>query len=147
MNRQAKRKMISEMQTHCCKIAAIMATKSYDYARSGVPIPITNKIALDTLAQAYNKFIRNDCRLITQRITFEQSRAFPRNSAIKAPACSVLAVHQDIETHFVYGLQYCDAPLLTEDQRYEIAKLAAIKEVRRHAKYAGFPMNNAVGFH
>jgi hypothetical protein len=147
MNRNAKRKMISEMQTHCCKIAAMMAANSYDYARSGVPTLITNKIALATLAQAYKKFIKNDCRLITQRITFEQSRAFPRNSVIKVPACSVLAVHQDIKTHFVYGLQYCDAEYLSEAERYEIAKTAAIEEVRSHASYAGFPINNAIGFH
>ena len=147
MNRYARRKMISEMQANCKKVASVMAADSYDYARLGVPIRITNKLAIDTLTQAYEEFIQNGCKLITQRITFEQSKAFPRNSSVTQNACSVVAVSHDLNTHFVYGLQYCDAPFLSEDERFEIARRAAIDEVRRHSEYAGFPISKVIGDH
>ena len=135
-----RRKVISQMKAHCESVAAVMAADTYDFSQSGVPMRITNKIAIDTLSHAYEKFINNNCKLITQRITLEQSKAFPRNSEITVQACSVLAVTNDIDTHVVYGLQYCDAPFLTKEQRYEIATRAAIEEVCWHAGYAGFPI-------
>ena len=52
----------------------------------------------------------------------------------------MLAVTNDIDTHVVYGLQYCNAPFLTKEERYEIATRAAIEEVCWHAGYAGFPI-------
>jgi hypothetical protein len=139
--------MISEMQANCKKVASVMAADSYDYARFGVPIRITNKLAIDTLAQAYEKFIKNGCKLITHRVTLKQSKAFPRNASITQTACSVVAVSYDLNTHFVYGLQYCDSPFLSEDERFEIARRAAIDEVRRHSEYAGFPISTTIGCH
>jgi hypothetical protein len=57
--------LISQMKAHCERVAAVMAADTYDFSQSGVPMRITNKIAIDTLSHAYEKLINNNCKLIT----------------------------------------------------------------------------------
>ena len=78
---------------------------------------------------------------------FDESKAFPRNSAMAAGACSVLAVSQDPKGHLAYGLSYCDKKFLSEDQRYQAAKIAAIREVNELVWYSGLPINETFGTH
>jgi len=141
MNRQKKRKMLVELRNNSQKVAAVMAANSYDYTPDGVPILISNPIAIKVLERGYKKFFKNNCRLFTERISFKESQAFPRNKGVTKQACSVLAIGEDIEGHLVYGLKYCDATTLNIYERYEIARRAAIEETKTQCKYAGFPMD------
>lgn len=141
MNRQKKRKMLVELRNNSQKVAAVMAANSYDYTSDGVPILISNPIAIKALERGYIKFFKNNCRLSTEQISFKESQAFPRNKGVTEQACSVLAIGEDIEGHLVYGLKYCDATTLHISERYEIARRAAIEETKTQCKYGGFPMD------
>jgi hypothetical protein len=97
--------------------------------------------AIKALERGYIKFFKNNCRLSTERISFKESQAFPRNIGVTKQACSVLAIGEDIEGHLVYGLKYCDATTLKISERYEIARRAAIEETKTQCNYAGFAMD------
>ena len=78
---------------------------------------------------------------------FDESEAFPRNSTMAAEACFASVVSQDQKDRLAYVLSYCDKKFLSEDQRYQAAKIAAIREVSELVRYSGFSVNETLETH